>query len=459
MKGNSFHGPGRGRCVLRCTPINEADGFIRTAKLDSNFVRNFTAQVPGRQPFGSGAIPARAHFSPAVCFALGLLILMPIAPESRLTAFDLVAPALLLSQWRVAMGGFKGILLLLAVSVSAMFASAEINASGLVAFVGRSYPMVALTIEMIAYYVIFRGSDLRGCASLVLGTMIGICFHYFYPNDLRILDDPIKFLIGIPLGVGLLALPTVIAPRSTSVVPLAVAFMLGYALFCFVMGSRSIGGVYVVSALLLITLRYVRIPRGYAQYAPLMILLSVAGTYALTELYTYLALRGVFGDRAAGIAYFQSSFGSILLGGRPEIIVNIMGAQDSPFWGVGILNYPSIYVYEMINLAVYSQNEVLQLDNILYHSALFATAFESGVIAAAFWGMLAYRTVFIVPLLCRLTPNVRTFIGPLAIITVWHILYSPPIPYNRFIMAIGLALVFFVYSQWKESTPRPRQTR
>src|SRR5690606_30899804 len=123
----------------------------------------------------------------------------------------------------------------------------------------------------------------------------------------------------------------------------------------------------------------------------------------------------------------------ILLGGRPEIIVNLIGIRESPLWGVGILNYPTIYLYDMINLSVYSEDDVLDLENILYHSALFATAFESGLVAAAFWGVLLYRTAFVVPLLAGLEETFRAYVAPLVIITIWHILYSPPIPYNRFI--------------------------
>jgi hypothetical protein len=321
----------------------------------------------------------------------------------------------------------------------------------------RAYPMVLIMAELVGYFIIISGSNAKGRALLALGVMLGICFHYFYPSDLRVLEDPIKFLLGIPLGVGILAFFALIAGRGLAPLLLSAALMMAYAGFCFLLGSRSIGGVYFISALVVVALHFFRIPASYPRFAPLMIALSVIAAYAFTELYTVLALRGVFGNRAADIAFFQSSFGSILLGGRPEIIVNLIGIRESPLLGVGILNYPTIYLYDMINLSVYSEDDVLDLENILYHSALFATAFESGLVAAAFWGVLLYRTAFVVPLLAGLEATFRAYVAPLVIITIWHILYSPPIPYNRFIMAVALAFVFFVHSEWKRSIDRAQR--
>jgi hypothetical protein len=317
------------------------------------------------------------------------------------------------------------------------------------ALAGRGYQVIALLVEAIGYYILVSSSGEKGRSTVALGAMIGICCHYFYPSDLRVLDEPIKFLIGIPLGVGLLALYTLAVPRALVSVTLIVILMISYALFCFLSGSRSIGGVYFASAIVVAMVGFVRIPANYAKIAPLMILVAGAVGYGFTELYTALAIHGVFGDRAAGSAAFQSSYGSIILGGRPEIIVNISGIRDAPILGVGILNYPSIYVYEMINLSVYSQQDIFDLGNILYHSAIFGTAFESGLIATLFWIFILYIALFSILLLNKIPVGHRSFATPLVLVTIWHILYSPPIPYNRFIMSIGLGFAFFVYDEWK----------
>jgi hypothetical protein len=395
------------------------------------------------------AIEGKPTFSLAVKFLVGLMVLLPIVPEARLTLFDLAAIALILAHWRMVIERFRVMMIVLAVSLLAMTISADVNGSGWLALTSRSYPMLALAIEMVAYYILISRSNDTGRAGLALGVMLGICFHYFYPTDLRALDDPIKFLLGIPLGVGLLALYALTVARISAPVALAAALMVAYAIFCFMVGARSNGGVFVVSAILVVALNFLRIPAGYAKFAPLIIALSLVLAYAFTELYTWLAIKGLFGDRAAGIAFFQSSFGSILLGGRPEIVVNLIGIREAPLLGVGIMNYPSIYLYDMINLSVYAQNDVLDSENILYHSVLFGTAFETGLISAAFWAAVLYRAFFVVPLLATIPTNTRIFVMPLIIITVWHILYSPPMPYNRFIMGIGLAFVFYIYADWK----------
>lgn len=395
--------------------------------------------------------------APVLCFAAGLTVLLPIAPEARVTLFDIVAIGLLVGYWSSISMLLRGTMMLLIVSLAAMLLSAYINGSGMAAFIGRAYSPILLMLEIGGYAILIRNTSDTGRMALVVGTMLGICCHFFYPNDQRVLTDPIKFLIGIPLGVGVVATYALMWSKRTASVGFVVLLMIGYALACFMVGSRSVGGVYFVSALLLAVIGRVRMPANYASFAPLM--LAVAGLlgYGFTELYAMLAIDGYFGDRAAGIAVFQSSFGSILLGGRPEIIVNLSGIRDAPFFGVGIGNYPSVYLYELISLSVYSSDDVFDIQNILYHSSLFATAFESGLIAALFWAFLLYRAVFVIPLLSILPVGIRAFTLPLTMISVWNILYSPPIPYNRFVMGIALAFVFHLYAQWKNERDRNTQ--
>lgn len=389
------------------------------------------------------------------CLLIGLTIAVPVAPEARLTLFDGVALLLIVRGWRDAMALFRPALLILALSGLSMAVSAYLNGSGLIPLVGREYQGIALLVEAMGYGVVLVQSDDRQRAALALGVAAGICCHYFYPVDPRVLDEPIKFLIGIPLGVGLLALYALVQPRSGASTLLIVGLTVVYALFCFLVGSRSVGGVFFVSALIVIGIGWVRIPRNYKTVAPIVIVIAALLGYALTEAYTALALHGVFGNRAAGIAAFQSSYGSILLGGRPEVIVNLAGIRDAPVFGVGILNYPSIYLYEMIQLSVYSQDTVLDIDNILYHSALFGTAFESGTIAALFWVYVLYMALLAVPLLRNMATSQRAFIAPLLLITTWHVLYSPPIPYNRFVIGLGLAFAIVLYDEWKRSRVTP----
>ncbi|MET3439188.1 hypothetical protein [Sphingomonas sp. 1185] len=406
------------------------------------------------------ALPARnegkyvqekvAYFSVTTCLMLGLTISVPIAPEARLTLFDAIALLLILGKWRAAFNLFKPAIGFLAVSAIAMAISAYVNGSAIVALVGREYQGIALLIEIMGYSIIITRAGNRACAALVFGVAAGICFHYFYPVDQRVAEEPIKFLVGIPLGVSLLALYALMQPRGGVSTLIIIGLMLAYSLFCFLVGSRSVGGVFFVSSLITAGIGVVRIPRNYRMIAPLVITISVFLGYMLTEVYTMLALNGVFGIRAANIAAFQSSYGSILLGGRPEVIINLSGIKDAPFLGVGIINYPSIYLYEMIRLSVYSQDTVLELENVLYHSALFGTAFESGTIAALFWFYMLYMTLLAVPLLKMVSLGQRAFIAPLLLISIWHILYSPPIPYNRFVMGIGLAFAILIYAEWKQ---------
>ena len=388
--------------------------------------------------------------APILCFLAGLTVLLPVAPLARVTLFDLVAAGLLVGYWSSVSTMLRGTVALLTVSIAAMLFSAYVNGSGMAAFVGRAYSPVLLMLEIAGYAILIRNTSDTGRMALVVGAMLGICCHFFYPNEERVLTNPIKFLIGIPLGVGVVAAYALAWHNRKPSVGFVVLLMISYAVMCFLVGSRSVGGVYFVSALLLSVIGRVRMPANYASFAPMMIVIAGLLGYGFTELYTFLAIKGFFGNQAAGIAVFQSSFGSILLGGRPEIIVNFSGIRDAPLLGVGIGNYPSVYLYEMLSLSVYSSDDVFDIQNILYHSSLFATAFESGIIAALFWAFLLYRAVFVIPLMSILPVGIRALVLPLTLISVWNILYSPPIPYNRFIMGISLAFIFHLYSHWKQ---------
>ncbi|WP_174298511.1 hypothetical protein [Sphingomonas bacterium] len=414
----------------------------------------FASQERFPQPqAGAGAqagTRAPARFAPLICFLIGLSVLVPIAPEARLTLYDLVAVGLVVAHPQVVRDLFGTFLALLVASLAFMALSVFINGSGMAALAGRGYPSVALFVESVGYCIVIRNSPDKGRAALVAGTMIGICCHYFYPNDLRVHDYPIKFLIGVPLGAGLLALYALASGGKAPSVAFIAVLLVGYAVFCFAGGTRSVGGVYFASAIVVLCMGFLRVPASYRRLAPVFIIGAAILGYGVTELYAFLAIKGLFGYRAAEIAIFQSSFGSILLGGRPEIIVNLLGIGDHPFIGVGIYNYSNEYLYDLISLSVYASDDVLSSGNILYHSALVATAFETGIPSAIVWLYLVYIAIFAVPLLSLEKGITRSFVAPLLLMTAWIILYSPPIPYNRFVLAIGVGLAFTMRFDWMQ---------
>ncbi len=403
-----------------------------------------------RHPEGQHAVvTGLPDFSPMMCFLAAFTVAIPLEPQARLTLFDGIAGLLAVFGWRQTERLFSGLLLALVVSLAVMAASTYVHGSGVIALVGRSYSSIALFVEVVGYYILASRTNETGRAALIFGAMLGICAHYFYPNDLRVVDNPVKFLIGIPFGVGVVAIYALLSKgRRVPVMP-AVGLMMVYGIFSFLIGSRSVGGVFFAAALVLVLLPHIPLPKNYTRLAPLIMVVFGVGLYAFAELYSFLAIRGLFGDTAANIAIFQDSFGSILIGGRPEIVVNLIGIRESPLLGVGINNYPAIYLYDMINLRVYSEDSVLDIDNILYHSAIFATAFESGILSATFWVVALYRALFAMPLLRDMPVGQRVCVLPLLLVTAWHLLYSPPISYNRFVMAVGLAFAYYIFADWK----------
>ena len=80
------------------------------------------------------------------------------------------------------------------------------------------YLILVEIILVIGFFLLLWHTDDRGRSAATFGAMAGMCCHYFYPSDLRVITEPIKFLLGIPLGVGLLALYALTVKRATATI-------------------------------------------------------------------------------------------------------------------------------------------------------------------------------------------------------------------------------------------------
>ena len=215
-------------------------------------------------------------------------------------------------------------------------------------------------------------------------------------------------------------------------------------------GSRSIGGVFLVCAALTWVRFDVAFTQQYTKRFPLFLLIAFAGGYILSEVYTYFAIAGFFGDVAQGIADFQSGFyGNILLGGRPEIIVNLAAFLDSPLIGHGPLSVRVEYINLLVDIGVYSEDLVYSDPEVLYHSMLFGAAHEGGFPAMLLWLFLTYKIAYAIPLFLA-TNRAAAFIAtPFLVVSLWHIIFSPLIAYNRWLLAFAISLAFLVHDMRK----------
>jgi hypothetical protein len=397
-----------------------------------------------------------------LAFCIGMSILVPIAPFSRAVLLDVCCVALLAyklpSLWRKPEIRTTALLLVFYSGVLAV--STILNGVPLGNLIRRDYGAWFLILEAFGIYVLLREGGYSRHVLVILAVTLGICFHYFYPVDERVYEYPIKFLLGIPLGVLLAVAAAVLARRTALGRQMATVLLLVYAFSCLLGGNRAIGALFFVSAVLInLNLRFVE-TRRYKAWYPLLLVGGLLAAFAVSELYASLAIAGVFGERQAGIAEYQKQlFGSLLLGGRPEVVINLIAISDSPLIGHGPLAQTPKYMDAFTLLGVYDESFINEEDQALYHSMLFTAGHEAGLFAMVFWAYLVYKLTFAVPIVIRLGRRIAAAVVPFVLNAVWHILFSPLNSYARWQVAIGIALAFYWIDLHRDSVRALPRTR
>jgi hypothetical protein len=380
---------------------------------------------------------------------LAILFAVPLTPQARVILFDVVALWICIAQRRVVFSSkqMRLLLMLFGVYVMIMLISTFVHGLPLVNFLRRTYVVALLVMEAIAVCRLFSDSSEIRQVCILLGSMIGMSMHYFYPTDDRVKDLPIKFLLGIPLGVIVALLPGLIRINDVTRKIVLSAGLFAYSIYCIFAGSRMNGGIFFLTSVLVWIKFEVARESRYRKVFFLYLLFSPLVAYSLIQAYTILAIKGYFGAKAQGIAVFQSQFfGSILLGGRPEIIVNMVAFINHPLLGMGPISTNPEYLNLLGAIGVYSDDIVYGNKESVYHSMLFGAAHEGGILAILMWIYLIYKILYALPTVISRKSRMAMAVVPLLLGGVWNILFSPLIAYNRWIVSIALGAALFEFS-------------
>jgi O-antigen ligase len=383
---------------------------------------------------------------PALAFIYGLSTGIPLTPDARITAFDLFSIFFLLKHLRVFASDryVKRLLVLFAIYFAALIVSTEINGAPILNLMRRGGTGIMLLIEICGIYLYLLHADPRKMGILFLSMMLGDFLYLLYPLDERMPEEPLKFLLSTPITVlvggvfFLFKLPQLVSKTLATTAALLVAG------FFFIAGDRNPGGVMIgFAGLLWLSIREAKLQelrRKRVLMLKYLLIMAVSG-YGLTELYTYAAIAGYFGDKAATIAEFQHQFlGSILLGGRPEILANLVAISESPLYGWGPLVEDFQHQMFLVSTGIYGQ-DWLEGDGSLYHSMVFESGHEAGIPAMLVWFALLYWCVKAVILSLSKEGKEKYFL-PLLLAAIWSLLFSPLISLNRPQLAAAIALSF-----------------
>jgi O-antigen ligase len=387
---------------------------------------------------------------PPIALIYGLSVGIPLTPDARLTVFDLLSIIFVFRYFRVFVSDvyLKRMLVLFVVYFAALIISTGINGTPLLNLYRRGGTALMLLMEISGIYLFLLHAKRRDLGILLVSMMLGTCLYLIYPIDVRMSDEPLKFLLATPMAVLVggvffnLKLPQFASRIAISFISLLLA-----GLFFF-RGARNPGGILIVfSVFIWIHLSKDRLQQLMHRRLRLFIyfvVMAVAG-YGLIELYTYAAIAGYFGDRAAVIAEFQSQFfGSILLGGRPEILANLAAISESPLVGWGPLAEDFPHQLLLLGLGVYGQ-DWFENDGSLYHSMIFGAGHEAGIPAMFLWLALLYWC-FKACLISLSKHRKHKYFLPLWLSAIWNLLFSPLISLNRPQIAAAVAFAFICFA-------------
>lgn len=405
---------------------------------------------------------ARVRFAPLLAFFGCMTVAVPLTPQGWIVLFDAFCVLVITLRLKdvLALQILRRVLTLFVLYSGLLFLSGVLHGLPLVNFVRRDYGAFLLVVEAIGIYLLLADGGFRRHLLVISAFMLGICFHLLWPSDDRILEDPIKFLVGVPLGVLIGFAGLVMAGTSPTSRFVIAALYLAYAAFCVLNGYRSNAAVFMLVALIATLPLGIGKGRSYRKLYPWVVIGGLAGLYLVTELYAVVAMTGAFGERQAGIAEFQKqAMGSLLLGGRPEIAINLLAIWDSPLIGHGPIAQTPRYLEAFALLGIYSDSDLylwLENDQMLYHSMLFAAGHEAGIVAMVFWAYLAHRLIFVIPIVATLGRRVSLLVLPIILMALWHVLFSPLNGYSRWIVAAGIALAIYWAERWREYAAESR---
>jgi hypothetical protein len=193
----------------------------------------------------------------------------------------------------------------------------------------------------------------------------------------------------------------------------------------------------------------------------LVLSLMAFGAFGVTKTYSLLASAGALGADAQ-LKYEAQSRGKLglLIGGRPETLVSIRAAMDSPLVGHGSWAADPKYIEMLSDVSAetgyVSDEGAAQADAdylIPTHSYLMGAWVFSGITGAIFWAYIYYLVILGILKLLVFHPPLSPYIGYWLVSGLWNILFSPFGQGARMDVAITLVMICTVLQTDMLETP------
>lgn len=265
------------------------------------------------------------------------------------------------------------------------------------------------------------------------------------PNQVEA-DNPWKFGVGIPICY----LAAYAASRNTSkgltgALRFSAILLAATGLFSIVLSARSLGGVMLGAAALLLfivseprtmgtLLTRLDSPAGTVIGMLATVMVITVATFGMSE----IAKTGAFGDEARKKYESQSngvygSFG-VIIASRGDFLFAYRAITDSPLIGHGSWaknpEYREIY-WDIYDLGYLQDSEarvvanIQNADTIPSHSQLLTGWIWAGFLGLVFWLYLLRLVFAALRFAMNVAPNELPMLCAVMVMSMWHIFFSP----------------------------------
>ena len=296
--------------------------------------------------------------------------------------------------------------------------------------------IIFLILNFSSIYLLLN-NDVRRIVLFTMSYAIGGLLDYFISPDELLLIDPWKF--GLSFSVIFLVLLFLQWWRIARFRMLSVLLVFALGLLSFYLGTRSIGGLLIASAIYLFIHYRPKLRKWLGKKLSLgriviFVITATLSTWTIIVVYSKAASSGWLGESAQGKYRTQAgAYGGIgvLLGGRTEIIASSQAIIDSPLIGHGSLAKDP--KYKLLLLSLYDMGYEInrqailekETDYIPSHSHLFGAWVEAGILGALFWCWVCILIIRTLYQMFKIEHTLLPLLVTTLIMAIWDILFSP----------------------------------
>lgn len=322
----------------------------------------------------------------------------------------------------------------------------------------RGWAGIIVLIFSFSSLYLLLGDDIRRIKIFTSGYALSGLLSSFVQPSPYIIEEPWKFGYGWPVILLAILFIILVSQGQLNRMRKWIWLILAVGAFSFYMNARSLGGIVILSALLLWLRTFPFTWKLFAHVRPHNLfvagILLVGIGWGLLQGYAYSSEQGLLGQKVKEKFEFQDngSVWGLILGGRFEILGSSQAILDSPIIGHGSWARGAkyrLFMYQLTALGFEIEPSLLDYyvnssDLIPAHSHLTQAWVWAGILGAIFW---LWILIFVGKVFLKvngLASELYPLVIYFGIAAVWDILFSPLGSFMRILWALRFVVFLSV---------------